>query len=345
MVMLPFTVAARAFLAAALLTALSALAQQPTSASLPASAASGATGQLLDLFASNDRSGAPDTTLNPNDFQVLDDGKPVPIAGFLRPGESGTRPVVLWIVVQCVMPGVINNGSGFLRGFTTDLASGLTHLGPGEAYGVAHWCDDGAVSLDLQPNRRIVQLGPTVASVLARTVNPPNNPFLGEAALLKVIRDVLEATSRFDPHAMPVLLFLYGDHTSADVRQVDELKRQLLAVPATIFLVNNGLADQPRAGFREIPMVLGHLAGATGGSYFHVPFGDHDPFAFAQAIATVLDRLHSRYQLSWLPRGTDNQEHQLSLRLTSAARKAHPGTEFRTRGSYLATAQPANRLN
>ena len=337
--------AARALLATAILTTLTSLGQQPASLPLPASAASGAPTQLLDLFASNDKSGVPDRALNLNDLEVLDDGKPVPLTGFLRPGESGTRPVVLWIVVQCVMPGVINNGSGFLRGFTTDLASGLTHLGLGEAYGVAHWCDDGAVSLDLQPNRRIVQLGPTLAAVLGPTVNPPTNPFLGEAALLKVIRDAIEATSRFNPRAMPVLVFLYGDHTAADARQVDHLTQQLLAVPATVFLVNNGLADPPHAAFREIPMVLGHLAGETGGSYFHVPFGDHDPLVFAQAIATVLDRLHSRYQLSWLPRRPDNQEHRLALRLTSAARKAHPGTELRARNTYLASPQPATPSN
>ncbi len=337
--------AARALLATAILTTLTSLGQQPASLPLPASAASGVPTQLLDLFASNDKSGVPDRALNLNDLEVLDEGKPVPLTGFLRPGESGTRPVVLWIVVQCVMPGVINNGSGFLRGFTADLASGLTHLGPGEAYGVAHWCDDGAVSLDLQPNRRIAQLGPTLAAVLGPTVNPPTNPFLGEAALLKVIRDAIEATSRFNPRAMPVLLFLYGDHTAADARQVDELTQQLLAVPATVFLVNNGLADPPHAAFREITMVLGHLAGETGGSYFHVPFGDHDPLVFAQAIATVVDRLHSRYQLSWLPRRPDNQEHRLALRLTSAARKAHPGTELRARNTYLASPQPATPSN
>ncbi len=324
----------------ATLTVLPSFGQQPASPPPSASLASGAPIQLLDLFASNERSGVPYKFLTQSDVEVLDDSKAVPPVAFLQPGESGTRPVVLWIVVQCVMPGAINNGSGFLSGFTTDLASGLTRLGPGEAYGVAHWCDDGAVSIDLQPNRRIGQLGPTLAGILARTVNPPTNPFPGEDALLKVMRETIEATSRFNPLAMPVLLFLYGDHTAAPARQVEELAGQLLAASATVFIVNNGMADPPSADFREIPMVLGHLAGETGGSYFHVPFGDRDPLVFAQAIAIVLDRLHSRYQISWMPRKPDGQGHTMSVRLTSSARKSHPGVVLRCRNTYFANPQP-----
>ena len=312
--------------------------QQPTPPSAPETVATtNPPAQMLDLFASNAKSGQPDPSLTENDLILLDDGKPVLPSSLIQPAQPGIRPAVFWIIVQCVMPGVVNNGSGFLRGFTTDLASGLTRLAPGEAYGVAHWCDDGAASIDLPPSCRLLQLAPALDRVLGPTVNPPNNPFLGENALLHLIGDTISATQAFNPRAMPVLVFLYGDHTAADARKVDDLALRMLAVPATLFVVNNGLADVPPAGFREIPMVLGNLAGRTGGSYFHTPFGNHDPLVFAQALATVVERLHSRYQIAWVPRMSDRQEHPLSVKLTPNARKAHPGLELRFRNSYLAS--------
>lgn len=327
-----------------LLSALSATSQQTPTPPPPAAQInpSSSPNQVIDLFASNEKTGASDPTLTANDLEVVDDGKPAPLASFLPPGQQGTRPVVLWIVVQCVTSGDINNGSGFLRGFTTDLASGLTKLQSGEAYGVAHWCDDGASALDLPPNRHITQVGPAVAQILAPTIAPPTNPFLGEAALLKVIHDINQATALYNPNAVPVLLFFYGDHSAANARDVARLAQELLHRPAIVFLVNNGLAYPPRAAFQEISSVIGHLAIDTGGSFFHPPFDDHDPLVYAQAIATVLARLHTRYQLAWTPRFSDNQEHTLSIRLTPAARKSHPGLLLHSRAYYIASTVSPN---
>ncbi len=325
-------------LATLLVTLAHARAQQPA----PPPSAPPSSTQIIDLFASIEKTGAPETSLTASDLEVVDDGKPTPPAGSLAPGQPGLRPVVLWLVVQCVTKGDINDGSGFLRGFTTDLASGLTKLQPGEAYGVAHWCDDGASALDLPPNRHITQVGPAIAQILAPTIVAPTNPFLGESALLKVIQDANRATAAYNPNALPVLLFFYGDFSSANARDVAALAAELLRGPALVYLVNNGLARSPVPAFQELRSVVGHLAIDTGGSFFHVPFGDHDSFVYAQAVATVLARLHTRYQLTWTPRFTDGQEHTLSVRLTPAARKAHPGLLLRSRAYYVGSPASPN---
>ena len=317
-------------------------AQVQRSGTLPVatSSMSAMPGQVLDVFVSN-KSGALDATLMREDFELLDEGRPASATTFLAPSDAGRRPIVLWVVLQCRMPGMTSDGSGFVRKYTAEIASGLTKLSTGEAYGVAHWCDDGAVKLDLSPNRRIAQLGPTVAGVLAPMVKPPNNALLGEHALLTLVHDTMVATSQYSRDAEPVLLFLYGDRSAASALEVNAILRELIAAPATVFLVNDGLAEPPHSGLGEVRRVIGNLADRTGGGYFHVPFGDTDPFLYAQAIANVIERMHGRYQIFWTPHRADGDEHIVAARLTAPARKVHPGLQLHSRTVYETFKQTA----
>ena len=69
---------------------------------------------LVDVIALNARTGAPDKTLKQEEFRIFDNGHIVPIRTFDR--ELQSRPLALWLVVQCKMPDWEKQGSGLFAG-------------------------------------------------------------------------------------------------------------------------------------------------------------------------------------------------------------------------------------
>src|SRR5580658_3718094 len=56
--------------------------------------------------------GLPDKTLQRDDFQVFDNGQLVSIKTFDSGAQFSTRPLAVWLVVQCNMQGWETKGSG-----------------------------------------------------------------------------------------------------------------------------------------------------------------------------------------------------------------------------------------
>src|SRR5689334_5168262 len=104
---------------------------------------------LVDVMAVDSKSGLPINKLDLQDFRVLDNGDEVPITTFDTGTHYDTRPVALWLVVIC---GEENNGikgSGSFLWNETRFRPALDDLDKKDRIGVAHWCDNGDVKLDL----------------------------------------------------------------------------------------------------------------------------------------------------------------------------------------------------
>jgi hypothetical protein len=91
------------------------------------------------------------TGLKQDDFRVLDNGKEVPIQSFKAGATRGTRPISLWLIVQCPEALPPDWHSEFMRGKTQLLKPALASLDKEDVVGVAHWCDDGSASVDFVP--------------------------------------------------------------------------------------------------------------------------------------------------------------------------------------------------
>src|SRR5258707_2312504 len=122
---------------------------------------------LVDVVALSAKNGLPDRTLKREDFQVLDDGHPVSIKTFDSGANFTTRPLVLWLVVQCAMPGWEKEGSGLFAGHISVFKPVLKDLEKQDTLAVAHWCDDGQSKVDLLPTTDVDRAATTLEQVLA----------------------------------------------------------------------------------------------------------------------------------------------------------------------------------
>jgi hypothetical protein len=96
---------------------------------------------VVDVIALKD--GLPDKTLKRGDFDVFDNGHPVSITMFDSGADFATRPLALWFVVQCYMPDIEEEGTGFFRGQISLFKPALKYLERQDTMAVAHWCDNG----------------------------------------------------------------------------------------------------------------------------------------------------------------------------------------------------------
>ena len=112
---------------------------------------------LVDIVTLKD--GLPDKTLRRDDFQLFDNGAPVSIKTFDTGFQSSSRPLSLWMIVQCRMPGWDSQGSGLFAGEIHRLLPALEKLNQQDTIAVAHWCDNGDAQLDLMPTTSADNLG------------------------------------------------------------------------------------------------------------------------------------------------------------------------------------------
>src|ERR1035438_1921174 len=87
------------------------------------------------------------TDLKKEDLRVFDNGHEMPIRSFDIGAHYETRPIALWLIVQCNMGDPPEWNSGFLRNKTQLLRPALARLQTHDAIGVAHWCGDGTASV------------------------------------------------------------------------------------------------------------------------------------------------------------------------------------------------------
>jgi hypothetical protein len=295
------------------------------------------------------------TDLKKEDLRVFDNGHEMPIRSFDIGAHYETRPIALWLIVQCNMGDPPEWNSGFLRNKTQLLRPALNGLHIDDAIGVAHWCGDGTASIDLPAGRDPSAAGAAIDRVIS---GPPitGENRTGEAAMQKMIRMVLENVHQDKPQRLPVLLFLYGDdcgtHDDASRRFLhgdhcgtheDEAYRiieDVLETSGVVFGMNdNGSPYNAEDMFHDgdVFHLVHYYSHETGGQFYSTI----DPKLFSAALDYILLQLHLRYTIGFTPLLVDGKRHALKVELTKEAAKRFPGTELRFRQEYIPVAAPA----
>jgi len=279
------------------------------------------------------------TDLRRQDFRIFDNGREMPIQSFDIGAQHETRPIALWVIVQCDNIGSPPEWhSGFLRGKVQFLKPALAHLEKDDVLGVAHWCDDGTASLDLQPGH-----DPDAALALAnRLISGPaiqgeDRP--GQLAMQKMIGMILDNVRQTKPERLPIFLFLYGDHAGTFKDEANLVIKQVLETSGIVFGMNdNSYPFDIERMFRngEVSYLVHYYSHETGGQFYSTV----DPKLFSDALDYILHQLHLRYTIGFKALVVDGKRHALKVELTKDAAKRFPGAELRFRQEYVPIAAP-----
>lgn len=294
---------------------------------------------LVDVLARDLKTGLPLKNLKPEDLRVFDNKHPVPITTFDSTARFNLRPIALWFVVICNEKGKGERGevaSGWFSGKEALFGPALDDLEKNDRAGVAHWCDNGEASLDLSPTAD----HEAVIAQLTRTLQPIDYQYTsadnrqGELTLQKLLRMILDETHRSDPQPLPVLLFLHSDTTGMPRHEADVLLDELLETSGFAFGIKDAAAaDYPHGRFfGEQSSVLHYIANQTGGEYYSVR-----PTKYAEILKSILQQLHSRYELGFKPPKIDGKRHKLKVEFTGASAYKEKTTRLRYRPEYIPT--------
>jgi hypothetical protein len=286
---------------------------------------------LVDVIALNAKTGLPDETLKPDDFQVFDNGNQVSIKTFDSGAQFTTRPLALWFVVQCNMQRWETQGSGLFAGQISLFKPALKHFEKQDTAAVAHWCDDGQSKLDLLPMSNVEEAITALERVLAPVSISDDHGRTGELALQKTLQLIIDATRSLVPEPVPVVIFLYGDYSGMPRSEADHFIDELLETSAIAF----GLKDRrsPRIWLLgEQGAIANYFATETGGQYLRVT-----PETYAKGLEEILLQLHFRYELGFKPEALDGKRHRLRVTLADAVKNQHKGVRLRFRLAYVPT--------
>lgn len=287
---------------------------------------------LVDVITADGKSGLPLHDVRKEDFRVLDDGHEVEVKTFDSGMNFSTRPIALWFVVQCFQKNWDDFGSGFIREKTKLLKPALTHLDKNDTVGVAHWCDDGTYAADHAPDRNIDGTLNTIEELMkAAAVTPGTRT--GEIALLKCLRSVLDQSQQMNPQPLPVVVFLYGDHSGMERSDIDEIENELLKRSVIVFGINNGVVQRSQNffGFAESqPNVAMFLSWRTGGAFFGTK-----PDNFSTALEAILMQVHFRYVLGFSPKKVDGKRHNLRVELSALGKQKFKDSQLKARPEYI----------
>jgi hypothetical protein len=305
---------------------------------------------LVDVIAENTktalRTRALLSDLKREDFRIFDNRREMPIESFDIGEQFTTRPIALWLIVQCNQNDPPGYHSMFIRGRTQFLKPALAHLGKNDVVGVAHWCDDGTAILDLEPGHDPATALSTVEQVLDQKppTNTVNRP--GELAMQRMIRLVLKKTHEALPERLPIFLFLYGDQCATYAEEANSISRDLLETSGMVYGINDGTWPfDPRImtrlpgngdviGGAKIFYLVHYYSRETGGEVYSTIA----PRLFSNALDYILTQLHLRYTIGFKPTELDGKRHELKVELTPDARKKYPAAELRYRPEYIPSA-------
>jgi len=281
------------------------------------------------------------TDLKQQDFRGFDNRKEMPIRSFDVGATHGTRPIALWLIVQCPLGFPSGWASDFIRGDTHFLRPALSHLDPKDAVGVAHWCDTGTASIDLPPGHDPDAALHEIDRLLDQKVSHGENRS-GELAMQQLIRLIVTDTRSAATHGastdrLPVLVFLYGDHSGTYALEADTIIQDLLETSGIVFGISDGkLEYDSRRMFsgNEVNYLVHHYSQETGGDFYTTPV----PKLYSSALDYILSQLHLRYTLGFKPLALDGKRHTLKVELTKEAQSRFHGVTLRFRQRYIPVA-------
>ena len=302
---------------------------------------------LIDVIAQDKKTGASFDQLKLDDFEVFDNDHPVKLAS-LDQGDMQMRPLSLWFVVICPEREWIDEGSGFFKDKAPLLTPALAHLNQDDTMGVAHWCDNGSVGLDLAPTKN--REAPLL--VLEQVLQTPaiEHPWpapLGQIALERMMQLIGDNARRTIPQPLPAIVFIHGDQTDLPEARARQMAEGLLATSAIVCGFNNGAIYQHQhpyvvlndgAIYIDRPVlntdtrfhVIHFMAEETGGQ---VIAAKHE--SYADALARIVDQLHHRYDLRFVPPAVDGKYHSLKVKLNGEAQHKYSNLILRYRAGYV----------
>ena len=295
---------------------------------------------IVDLFAVNHSTYVPDSGLVAEDLDITDNAQRVKLTSFTHSGAGSLRPLALWIVSQCDLKGWQSSGSRFVQHRAATMADGLHHLRPEDTVAAAGWCDDGRQKVG-NPSRSVDAVAAEIEEWTAQTKVPKGtSKRTGELALQTMLHDISAEVPANNPRPLPVLVFLHQDDTGTDAVEYSRVLSILLEQSSIAFVASDGKGTyQPSPGYLaagNVGHVLQQLAADTGGSVIVAgSFADH-PNVLGEVLASIIDRLHGRYEISFVPQKLDGTVHSLDVRLNDIGRRDHGSTSLKTRKSYLA---------
>lgn len=272
--------------------------------------------------------------LKREDFRVFDNGKEMQIRSFDSGLAHSTRPVALWLIVQCPEEFPPEWHSEFMRGKTQFLRPAFNSLERGDVVGVAHWCDNGTASIDLAPGQN-----PDVAiSAVDQLLNQrpiTGDDRSGELAMQRTVELIMKNAHQGTSEWLPVLLFLYGDHCGTYTSEADRIIEDVLETSGIVFGLSDGRwRFDPSLMFvgGQVSYLVRYYSGETGGDYYTAADPKTD---FPAALSYILAQVHLRYTLGFKPLVLDGKRHTLRVELTREARKQHRELQLRFRTVYV----------
>jgi hypothetical protein len=277
--------------------------------------------------------------LQKTDFRLFDNGHEVAIQTFSA-GMDLSRPIALWLIVQCNTGLPDDKASGFMRGKTQLLKPALENLYDDDLIGVAHWCDDGAGKVDVALGTNVDAALQGVETLVAAPAYLGSNA-QGDIPLDHMVQAVVKASQAATPPRLPVLLFLYGDLSGdqggTDARGMNRIMESISDNSGVVFGLGTGTHDQDAfnsmLGGGVASHFLHNYCAGTGGQYYTTP----RPELFTPTLDYIISQLHLRYMLGFEPAKLDGKTHDLRVELTKDAQKRYPKSTLRFRSEYVAS--------
>jgi hypothetical protein len=284
---------------------------------------------IVEVIATDKRAHAPAEGLTQDDFEIMEDRSVAQITSFAHGSEGSLRPLSLWLVVQCPeersYSNWVSNGSGFMKGKTATLTPVLKKLNERDTVGVAHWCDNGEVGVDLLPSADRAAPQNVLDAVLNTTrTNVARVP--GVNALHNMVIRVRDTARRLTPKAQPVIIFLYGDHSWMYHDEAEDMLDQPLGALPIVYGINNGTVSihrVPGSDKYAQRFVVHFLADRTGGRVLSSVRGD-----YAGELEQILAELYGRYEIGFVPTAGIGKHYGVKVKLSEEGRKKTKSVEL-----------------
>ncbi len=281
---------------------------------------------LVRVFATvTDRDGRLVTTLEREQFEIRDEGKPQPITQF----DKTPQPIRLVLMLD--VSGSMEGNLSLLRSASQQL---FGQLRPGDAARVGSFGLQVAISPSFTSNLN------DLLTALPRSIDP-NAP----TPLYRAINEAMNAFDPSDDTRRVVLVLSDGKDTgpisfrerpTSQAEVIDRAREKDVMVYGVAMRSRRSQPPPPGLGPGGLQAMiaadlpdpgLARVAEETGGGYIEIRFGED----LGAAFAGVADELHTQYLLGFAPPKRDGKVHDLSVRILEGR-----GLKPRARKNYLA---------
>jgi Ca-activated chloride channel homolog len=271
-----------------------------------------------------DRDGRLVTTLNRDNFEIRDEGKPQPITQF------DNRPQPIRLIVMLDVSGSMEGNLPLLRAAGAQL---FARLLPEDVARVGSFGHDVTISPSFTHDPR------ELAAALPEAIAPD-----APTPLWRAIDQALDAFKDGDDTRKVILVLSDGKDTGmlsfrqrpvSQAEVIDRARREDVMIYAVGMRSRSSRPTMPGLGQRGLQAMmvadlpdpgLARVAEETGGGYIEIRFGQD----LGAAFAGVADELHTQYLLAFAPPRHDGKVHGIAVRVTEN------GMKPRARKSYVA---------